>query len=67
MNDVDPLVAAFCLVSLIWTILFWLVRGRVASTGIPLKYFTPEMRRVIRFYRELAPSKGWSLWPIAGW
>jgi hypothetical protein len=66
VSDVDPLVAAFFIASLSWVALFLLMKARVASTGIPVSYYWPEIRRILRFYRELAPSKGWSLWSIAG-
>jgi hypothetical protein len=66
VSDVDPLVAAFLIAGLFGSALFWFMKARVASTGIPVKYYSPEIRRILRFYRELAPSKGWSLWPIAG-
>jgi hypothetical protein len=67
VNDVNPLVAALFLVGSFGIILFWLMRTRVASTGIPVKYFRSEIRRIIRLYRELAASKDWSSWPIAGY
>jgi len=66
MSDVNPLVAGFFIGCILANALFWLMKARVASTGIPVKYYSPELRRILRLYKELAPNKGWSLLPIAG-
>jgi hypothetical protein len=67
--EITPLFTAALLVAVLGSILYFIMRARVAGAGIPVKFYVSwkELRRVLRLYKELAPEKGWSLWPIAGY
>jgi len=40
----------------------------VSRAGVPVKVFATvfDTVRIFRVYRQLAPSRGWPLWPITG-
>jgi hypothetical protein len=65
--EVTPLFGGALLVAAFGSILYFVMRTRVAGAGITVKFYVTwkELRRVLRLYKELAPNKGWFLWPIA--
>ena len=49
-------------------ILYYRVMWCVSRAGVPVKFFATvfDAIRMFRAYRQLAPSRGWPLWPITG-
>jgi hypothetical protein len=66
--EITPLFAAALSLGVFGSVLYFVMKARVEKAGIPIKVFGTwrELLRLLRFYKELAPTKGWSLWPIAG-
>jgi hypothetical protein len=67
--EVTPLFGIGLLLGIFASVLYFLMRARVVNAGVPVKWFGTwrELQRVLRIYKELAPGKGWALWPIAGY
>lgn len=47
----------------------FLIMWRVSRVGFPVKTFANlrDTIRLLKTYRQIAPGRGWSLWPITGY
>jgi len=67
--EVTPLFILAIVIGVFGSVLYFMMRARVAKAGIPVKFYVTgkETKRILRLYKELAHTKGWSLWPITGY
>jgi len=51
------------------TAFYYWIRSRVSGAGHPVKTFSTfgDTLRLLRTYRQIAPTRAWSLWPIVAY
>jgi hypothetical protein len=63
-----PLFKGALVAGVVASIFYFWILFRLVRAGVRVKYFATifDTARMFRTYCEMAPSRGWPLWPIYG-
>lgn len=65
-NEMSPLLKAGMVAAALATIIYYWILFKLVKAGVRVKYFATifDSARMFRTYCEMAPSRGWPLWPL---